>query len=125
MNVNVTLPLDVVAAILSLGDEPSGDEAKAAITPAAAQAIVAGVKTLPFLVAANSSAGERKRKREEDSISVWVLGCYRDVARISIIHLPQCTISRMPSGLAMVYRMFSRIYRSITKTLTTLKHCKR
>ncbi|KAI6909969.1 hypothetical protein KC318_g4060 [Hortaea werneckii] len=84
VNINFTLPLDVVAAMQDLPDEPSGGEAKAAITPAAAQAVAAGVKTLPFSVAAKSAAAEQKRKRDEDRISIWVKGEYRDVARISI-----------------------------------------
>ncbi|KAI6909665.1 hypothetical protein KC318_g3429 [Hortaea werneckii] len=84
MNINVTLPLDVVAAMQDLPDEPSGDEVKATVTLATAQAIVAGVKTLPFSIAAKSTAGERKRKHVEDTIPVPIMDAYGNMMRISL-----------------------------------------
>lgn len=84
MNIHVTLPLDVVAAMQDLPDEPSGDEVKAAVTLATAQAIVAGVKKLPFSIAAKSAAGDRKRKHVEDTISVPIMDAYGNMMRISL-----------------------------------------
>ncbi|KAI6813873.1 hypothetical protein KC332_g6535 [Hortaea werneckii] len=84
ININVTLPLDVVAAMQNVPDQLSGDEAKAAISPTMAQAMLAAVKTLPFSVAAKPAAGERKRKHVEYSISIWLKGIYGDVARMLI-----------------------------------------
>lgn len=84
ININITLPLDVVAEIQALPDEPSDDEANAAMTPAMAQAMMTAIRTLPFSVAAKSIAGGQKRKHVEDCISIWLKGIYGDVARISI-----------------------------------------
>lgn len=61
MNINVTLPLDVVASMQTVPDGISGDEAKAAITPAMAQAMLATIKTLRFSDAAEPAAGEGER----------------------------------------------------------------
>ncbi|GAB1741867.1 hypothetical protein NU219Hw_g7273t1 [Hortaea werneckii] len=84
MNINVTLPLDVVAAIQTLPGESSDEEAKAAITPAMAQALLTAIKTLPFSVAAKSAAGDRKRKHVEDIISVPIMDAYGNMMRFSL-----------------------------------------
>ncbi|KAI7636505.1 hypothetical protein KC343_g1253 [Hortaea werneckii] len=84
ININVTLPLDVVAAMQNVPDQLSGDEAKAAISPAMAQAMLAAVKTLPFSVAAKSAVDEKKAEHVEDSISVWLRGFCGEISRILI-----------------------------------------
>lgn len=100
ININVTLPLDVVAAMQNVPDHLSGDEAKAVISPMMAQAMLAAVKTLPFSVAAKSADGS-KRKHDEDSISVLVKGCYRDIAHISIN--PSATVCDLKNTIRTEY----------------------
>lgn len=97
VNINVTLPLDVVAAMQNLPDEPCDDEAKAAITPAAAKAIVAGVKTLPFSIGVKSAAGERKRKHVEDIISVPIMDAYGNMMRVSLD--PDATVNLLKDSV--------------------------
>lgn len=84
ININITLPLDVVAEIQALPDEPSDDEANAAMTPAMAQAMMTAIRTLPFSVAAKSIAGGQKRKPVEDPVSVVIMDDYGNMMRISV-----------------------------------------
>ncbi|KAI7495878.1 hypothetical protein KC367_g7108 [Hortaea werneckii] len=87
IDINVTFPLDAVAAMQSLPDELPGDKAKLAITPAMAQAMIAAVRTLPFSVAAKSAAGETKAEIAEDPISIWVKGTQVDVQGSAQIYI--------------------------------------
>lgn len=105
----MTLPLDVVAAMQNVPDQLSDDEAKAAMSPAMAQAILAAVRTIPFSVASKSAASERESKhdedlgpnRDEDSISIRISGSYGDVARLSIN--PEVTVYNLKNIIRAEY----------------------
>ncbi|KAI7319787.1 hypothetical protein KC315_g9608 [Hortaea werneckii] len=98
ININVTLPLDAVAAMQTLPDETSDEKAKAAVTPAMAQAMLAAIKALPFSVTAKSAADEGTAEIAEDPISIWVKG-----TQVNVQSAAQITIN--PAALVFALKV--------------------